>query len=60
MITGGADENTLFTVQGLNKDKYEVDLIIGEEFDKNILNKVKNKNFNIIQIKGFKGKLNFL
>jgi glycosyltransferase involved in cell wall biosynthesis len=60
MITGGADENTLFTVQGLNKDKYEVDLIIGEEFDKDILNKVKNNNFNIIKIKGLKGKLNFL
>ena len=60
MITGGADENTLFTVQGLNKDRYEVDLIIGEEFDKNILNKVKNNNFNIIQIKGLKWKLNFL
>lgn len=60
MITGGADENTLFTVQGLNKDRYEVDLLIGEEFDKNILNKVKNNNFNIIKIKGLKGKLNFL
>jgi len=60
MITGGADENTLFTVQGLNKGRYEVDLIIGEEFDKNILNKVKNNNFNIIQIKGLKWKLNFL
>jgi glycosyltransferase involved in cell wall biosynthesis len=60
MITGGADENTLFTVQGLNKKKYDVDLIIGEEFDKNILNKVKNNNFNIVKIKGLKGKLNFL
>ena len=60
MITGGADENTLFTVQGLDKDKYEVDLIMGEEFDKSILSKVKNNNFNIIQIKGLKWKLNFL
>ena len=60
MITGGADENTLFTVQGLNKDRYVVDLIVGEEFDRNILNKVKNNNFNIIQIKGLKWKLNFL
>ena len=60
MITGGADENTLFTVQGLDKDRYEVDLIMGEEFDKSILNKVKNNNFNIIQIKGLKWKLNFL
>ena len=59
MITGGADENTLFTIEGLNKDMYEVDLITGEEFDKNILNKVKNNNFNTIQIKGLKWKLNF-
>ena len=60
MITGGADENTLFTVQGLNKDRYEVDLIMGEEFDESIFDKVKNNNFNIIQIKGLKWKLNFL
>ena len=60
MITGGADENTLFTVQGLNKDRYEVDLLMGEEFDKSIFDKVKNNNFDIIQIKGLKWKLNFL
>jgi len=60
MITGGADENTLFTMEGLDKNKYEVDLIMGEEFDESILNKVKNNNFNIIQIKGLKWKLNFL
>ena len=60
MITGGADENTLFTVQGLNKDRYEVDLIMGEEFDESIFDKVKNNNFDIIQIKGLKWKLNFL
>jgi glycosyltransferase involved in cell wall biosynthesis len=60
MITGGADENTLFTIQGLDKDRYEVDLIMGEEFDESIFDKVKNNNFNIIQIKGLKWKLNFL
>lgn len=60
MITGGADENTLFTIEGLNKEKYEIDLITGEEFDKDILNKVKNHAFDIIQIKGLKWKLNFL
>ena len=60
MITGGADENTLFTVQGLNKDRYEVDLIMGEQFDESVFNKVKNINFNIIQIKGLKWKLNYL
>ena len=60
MITGGADENTLFTIEGLDKDKYEIDLITGEEFDRNILNKIKNNSFDIIQIKGLKCKLNFL
>lgn len=60
MITGGADENTLFTVQGLDKDRYEVDLIMGEEFDESVFDKVKNNNFVIIQIKGLKWKLNFL
>jgi glycosyltransferase involved in cell wall biosynthesis len=58
MITGGADENTLFTVQGLDKDRYEVNLIMGEEFDESILKRVKD--INIIQIKGLKWKLNFL
>jgi len=59
MIAGGADENTLFTIQGLDKTKYEIDLITGEEVDKNILNEEKNHPFNIIQIKGLKWKLNF-
>ncbi len=60
MITGGADENTLFTMEGLDKNKYDVDLITGEEFDESIFNKVKNNDFNINQIKGLKWKLNFL
>jgi len=60
MITGGADENTLFTMEGLNKEKYEIDLITGEEVDESVFDKVKNNNFNIIQIKGLKWKLNFL
>jgi glycosyltransferase involved in cell wall biosynthesis len=60
MITGGADENTLFTIEGLNKEKYEIDLITGEEFDESVFDKVKNNNFNIIQVRGLKWKLNFL
>ena len=60
MITGGAEENTLFTIEGLDKDKYDIDLIVGEEFRKDILNNINDKTFNIIQIKGLKGKLNFL
>jgi len=60
MITGGADENTLFTMEGLDKNKYDVDLITGEEFDESISKKIKDENINIIQIKGLKWKLNFL
>jgi len=60
IITGGADENTLFTMEGLDKNKYKVDLITGEEFDESILDKVKNNPFDTIQIKGLKWKLNFL
>jgi len=60
MITGGADENTLSTMEGLDKNKYDVDLITGEEIDESILNKFKNNHFNIFQIKGLKWKLNFL
>jgi len=60
MITGGADENTLFTMEGLDKNKYDVDLITGEEIDESILNKFKNSHFDIFQIKGLKWKLNFL
>jgi hypothetical protein len=47
MITGGADENTLFTIQSLDKDRYEVDLIMGEEFDKSILKRVKDENMKL-------------
>ena len=54
MITGGADENTLFTIEGLNEEKYEIDLITGEEFDESILKKIKDENINIIKIKGLK------
>jgi len=60
MISGGADENTLFTVQDLDKDRYEIDLIMGEEFDESILKRINDENINIIQIKNLKWKLNFL
>lgn len=60
MVTGGAEENTLYTVEGLDKERYEVDLIIGDEFREDILNNVEKKNFKIIHLKGLKGPLNFL
>ncbi len=30
--TGGTGENTLFTILGLDKEKYHIDLVVGEEF----------------------------
>ena len=59
MVTGGAEENILFTIQGLDKDRYDIDLIIGEECNKDIFNIGGKSGFNIIQINGLKGKLNF-
>lgn len=60
MIMGGAEENTLFTVEGLDKDIYELDLIVGNEFREDILNNIKEKNFKIIQVKGLRAPFNFL
>ena len=30
LVRGGADENTLFTVRGLDKRRYQVDLVVGD------------------------------
>jgi glycosyltransferase involved in cell wall biosynthesis len=60
MIMGGAEENTLFTVEGLDKDRYEIDLIVGNEFREDILNNIKEKNFKIIQVKGLRAPFNIL
>jgi len=59
MVTGGAEENTLFTIQGLDKNRYNIDLIVGEECNKDIFNIGQKNGFNIIRINGLKGKLNF-
>jgi len=58
MIMGGSEENTLFTVEGLDKERYELDLIVGNEFREDILNNIKEKNFKIIQVKGLKAPFN--
>ena len=60
IITGGAEENTLYTIEGLDKNKYDIDLIVGEEFREDIYNNFENSDFCIIRLKGLKGKLNFL
>jgi len=59
MVTGGAEEDLLFTIQGLDKNRYDIDLIVGEECNKDIFDIGQEIGFNIIQINGLKGKLNF-
>jgi glycosyltransferase involved in cell wall biosynthesis len=58
--TGGAGENTLFTILGLDKKKYRIDLVVGEESRKDILKRIINKKINLIQIRPFKARHSFL
>ena len=37
LIKGGADENTLYTVRGLDPRRYQVDLAVGEGSDRELL-----------------------
>lgn len=39
-ICGGADENTLFTVNGLDKDRYEVHLMIGNTYEETMIKRL--------------------
>lgn len=60
MVSGGAEENTAYTVSGLDKQRYSIDLIVGNDFDEDILERGnKGGGVNVIQIKGLKGPLNF-
>jgi len=58
--TGGTGENTLFTIEGLDEKKYRIDLVIGKELRKDILKRILNKKINLIQIRPFKARHNFL
>ena len=58
--TGGTGENTLFTIEGLDKKKYHIDLVVGEELRKDKLKRILNKKINLIQIRPFKTRHNFL
>lgn len=58
--TGGTGENTLFTILGLDKEKYHIDLVVGEELRKDILKRILNKKFNLIQIRPFGARHSFL
>lgn len=42
MIPGGADENTLQTILGLDKARYKIDLIVGGQSDEIMLRRVEN------------------
>ena len=48
-ICGGADENTLFTVNGLDKERYEVHLMIGNTYEETMIKRLK-KDVNLIKI----------
>jgi len=58
--TGGTGENTLFTIEGLDKKKYHIDLVVGEELRKDILKRISNKKINLIQIRPFGARHSFL
>lgn len=57
MGTGGAEENTRYTIQGLNKDKYEIDLIVGDEFGNQYEKIFQENKIRVIKIPGFIGNL---
>jgi glycosyltransferase involved in cell wall biosynthesis len=58
--TGGAGEDTLCTIEGLDKEKYHINLVMGKELREDILKRVINKEINLIQIRPFKAKHSFL
>lgn len=57
---GGAGENTLFTIEGLDKEKYHVNLVIGKELREDALKRIRSKSINFIQIQPFKSRYHFL
>ncbi len=59
MGTGGAEENTCYTIQGLDKAKYEIDLIVGDEFGNHYERIFQKEKIKVIQISRFIGNLNF-
>lgn len=44
LIPGGADENTIQTVRGLDKRHYKIDLVIGGQYDASFLAKARLSN----------------
>ncbi len=60
MISGGAEEDVLQTIEGLDKKKYSIDLIVGDDCKEEVFQKSKEIGFQVIQVNGLKGKLDFL
>lgn len=58
--SGGAGEDTLCTIEGLDKVKYQIDLIMGNKLRDDKLKRIKNKGINFIQIQPFKSRYHFL
>jgi len=48
LIRGGADENTILNIRGLEKDKYQVELVVGGESDPAILAQLTGINCTVI------------
>ncbi len=48
MIRGGADENTLATVKGLDKRRYHVDLVVGEGSELDLLDGLDNVTVHVM------------
>ena len=59
-IGGGAGEDTLFTIEGLDKEKYHINLVMGKELKEDISRRIRNKKINFIQIQPFKSRYHFL
>jgi len=48
LIMGGADENTIFTIEGLIRDGYSVDLVVGGDSDPRLVEKYANLNIIVL------------
>jgi len=46
-VKGGADENTLLTVERLDKQSYDVTLVIGTEYEHSMVQRVKNAGVHV-------------
>lgn len=45
LISGGADENTIYSAEGLDRDRYEVDLAAGEPSEADVIARLRRTRF---------------